>query len=144
MQRAVRLSMLTVVLAVVIFGCGGQGPEAPVAGVAAVSSHGAVALTRARAENKPVMVTFYADWCIWCKRFEDTTLADGAVATYLSEKVVSLRLDVDGDGQELSDRYRVDGLPTILVLDPDGEELGRIPGYLPPAGFLDRVRAMLG
>ncbi len=118
-----------------------------------VTSHGAVevswatdfpsALERARSEGKPVLVNFYAEWCVWCKRLESTTLRDDEVKTLLRDQVVPLSLDVDGDGRELSNKYQVDGLPTILVLDGNGREIGRIPGYMPPTGFLERVEGIL-
>ena len=134
-------------------GCTGQeGPEAavqiPVSESESVTVQWAdtwdAAFSRAQTEEKVVLVTFYADWCIWCKKFEDTTLADNSVASFLSNNTVPIRLDVDGAGQDLSDEYEVDGLPTVLVLRADGSELGRIPGYLPPEGFLQRVKALVG
>ena len=134
-------------------GCTGQeSPEATAQAAVSAPQQGDLqwagtwdaAFFRARSEEKVVLVTFYADWCIWCKKLEDTTLADNSVVSFLAEKTVPVRLDVDGDGRELSDEYRVDGLPTVLVLKSDGTELGRIPGYLPPEGFLERVRALIG
>lgn len=133
---------------IILSACGGPEPvsEAP---VEAVANHATVevswesdmpaALERARTEGKPVLVNFYADWCVWCKRLESTTLRDAKVASVLQNRVVPLSLDVDGDGKELSNKYQVDGLPTIIVLDADGRELGRIPGYMPPDSFLERV-----
>jgi thiol:disulfide interchange protein len=132
--------------------CGRQEPvaEAP---VEAISNHATVevvwesdmpaALERARNEGKPVLVNFYADWCVWCKRLESTTLRDAKVASVLQNKVVPLSLNVEGDGKELSNEYRVDGLPTIIVLDAGGREIGRIPGYMPPDSFLKRVEGFL-
>ena len=125
----------------------------PAAPVETISNHATVeivwendmpsALERARNEGKPVLVNFYADWCVWCKRLESTTLRDAKVATVLQDKVVPLSLDVEGEGKELSNQYRVDGLPTIVVLDVDGREIGRIPGYMPPDSFLARVESFL-
>ena len=132
--------------------CGRQESvaEAP---VEAISNHATVevvwesdmpaALERARNEGKPVLVNFYADWCVWCKRLESTTLRDAKVASVLQNKVVPLSLNVEGDGKELSNEYRVDGLPTIIVLDAGGREIGRIPGYMPPDSFLKRVEGFL-
>ena len=132
--------------------CSRPGPAPPV-GAETVSNHGSVAvkwekdfpdaIKRAQSEGKPVLVNFYADWCVWCKRLDSTTLRDVKVAALLSDRVVAVHLDVEGDGRELSNEYRVDGLPTVLILDPSGREIGRIPGYMPPTGFLERVEGFL-
>jgi len=144
--------LIAAVAALTIGACGRQEAVAPMNGDT-VSGHVTVevnwekempaALERARTEGKPVLVNFYADWCVWCKRLDSTTLHDAKVATMLRDRVVPVRLDVEGNGRRLSNEYRVDGLPTVLVLDADGREIGRIPGYMPPAGFLERVEGFL-
>ena len=143
---------IVAVVVIVVGGCSRPEPD-PAAGSLMVTNHESVsvdwgedlpaALERARSEGKPVLVNFYADWCVWCKRLEATTLRDSQVADLLSDRVVAVSLDVDGNGKELSNQYRVDGLPTILVLDTDGREIGRIPGYMPPSGFIERVEGFL-
>ena len=134
-------------------GCGREAPPQQVPGSEAISTHGTVtvdwekdlpaALERAGSEGKPVLINFYADWCVWCKRLESTTLRDAQVMTLLRDQVVPLSLDVDREGKELSNSYQVDGLPTILVLDAKGREIGRIPGYIPPAGFLEQIESFI-
>ena len=136
----------------IIVACGQPEPvtEAP---IETISNHATVevtwekdlpsALERARIEGKPVLVNFYADWCVWCKRLESTTFRDAKVATVLQNRVVPLSLDVDGSGRQLSNEYRVDGLPTIVVLDAGGREIGRIPGYMSPESFLATVEGFL-
>jgi thiol:disulfide interchange protein len=149
-----RFQLTTIAIAAVLAtaGCGRQ--EAPsLPGAEAVSNHGSVdikwekdfatAVERAGEEGKPVLVNFYADWCVWCKRLDSTTLQDARVATMLRDQVVPVRLDVDREGRELSNEYRVDGLPTVLILEANGREIGRIPGYMPPAGFLETVEGLL-
>ena len=90
-----------------------------------------------------MLVNFYADWCVWCKRLDSTTLRDAKVASVLQSEVVPLSLDVDHGGKELSSEYGVDGLPMIIMLDSAGKEIGRIPGYMPPDSFLERVEGFL-
>ena len=154
MKRMPLLILTAITAAVTLVGtaCGRSEP-AQTAVAETITNHGTVtvewekdlpaAIERAQSEGKPVLVNFYADWCVWCKRLESTTLRDAKVAALLSDRVVPVNLDVDGDGRELSNQYRVDGLPTVLVLDASGREIGRIPGYMPPTGFLEKVEEFL-
>ena len=154
MKRMPLLILTAITAAVTLVGtaCGRSEP-AQTAVAETVTNHGTVtvewekdlpaAIERAQSEGKPVLVNFYADWCVWCKRLESTTLRDAKVAALLSDRVIPVNLDVDGDGRELSNQYRVDGLPTVLVLDASGREIGRIPGYMPPTGFLEKVEEFL-
>ena len=137
-------------------GCGPNPAErsGPDPAATTLSSHSAAAVqweegwaqafARARSEDKVVLVTFYADWCVWCKRLESTTFRDEKVASALASRVVPLRLDVEGQGRQASSDLGVATLPTTLILDSDGTERGRIDGYLPPAEFLARLGALVG
>jgi len=143
--------------AVIALAACGAGPVSEGAGDAStapvISSHGEAALSwehdwdaafdKAKAQDKVVLASFQADWCVWCRRLETTTYRDNEVASILGDRTVALSLDVDGNGKKLSDTYGVDGLPTVVVFSADGRELGRIDGYLPPSGFLERLEAIL-
>ncbi len=152
----------TMILSVGSCSKGGGEPEAgaqagAAAGTAmepAVSAHAGNDLTwetswdrameRAREENKPVVVDFYADWCVWCKTLDSTTYKDPRVVEMLTSKAIPLKIDVDHGGRALARQHRVSGLPTILIVAPDGRELGRIPGYLPASDFLAEIQKHLG
>ena len=99
-------------------------------------------LEAARAEagrrDTVVMIEFYADWCNWCRRLEADTFAAPTVRREL-EQIVSLRRDAEKDGAELAARFGVDSYPTVIFLDPAGNEMDRIIGYLPPDPFLERI-----
>jgi thiol:disulfide interchange protein len=150
-------STVTILLVAAVFTACGAGPDSsgttePPA-VAAVSAHETTkldwerswdnAFSRARDEDKPVLVSFEAEWCVWCKKLDSTTYRDARVASLITDSMVPLVLDVDGAGSELSETHRVDSLPTVLVLSPTGEERGRINGYLPPGKFFDAVTEIL-
>jgi len=100
------------------------------------------ALARASDEKKLVMVDFYTDWCRWCQRMDQTTFADAKVQKAL-ERVVSVKLNAEKDGRAAATRLSVDGYPTIVFLDPNGGEVGRIPGYLEPGPFLAELEDIL-
>lgn len=154
MLRALAFGLIAVLLAAVLTACGArqEEPAAPPIELA-VTSHAPAelrwesdwnrAFERARGEGKPVLVNFYADWCVWCKHLDTVTFRDQKVAALLAARVVPLGVNIDGNVGQLIRDHRIEAPPTIVVLDPAGAELGRIPGYLPPAGFLAAVEDML-
>ena len=95
---------------------------------------------RAEAERRDtvVMIEFYTDWCNWCRRLEADTFSVPAVRSEL-EQIVSLRRDAEKEGAELAARFGVDSYPTMIFLDPAGNEMDRVIGYLPPDPFLERI-----
>jgi thiol:disulfide interchange protein DsbD len=106
-------------------------------------------LAEARAAGKPVMLDFYADWCIACKELEKFTFSDAAVQKALDGAVL-LKADVtanDADDQALLKSLGLIGPPAILFYGPDGlERRGyRLVGFKPAAEFRPHAeRALRG
>jgi len=128
---------VVLVVAVAVLNRGGGSRTEAGGGAAAVPWERdlSTALARAGNEKKLVMVDFYTDWCKWCQRLDQTTLSDAGVQQALG-RFVSVRLNAEKDGRDVAERFNVDGYPTILFLDANGGEVGRIPGYLEPGPFL--------
>nr|MBO2487605.1 thiol:disulfide interchange protein [Gammaproteobacteria bacterium] len=102
-------------------------------------------LAAASAAGRPVMLDFYADWCVSCKEMEKYTFPDPTVQAALSEAVL-LKADVtknDADDQALLKRFEIFGPPTIAFFGPDGKERKsfRLVGFSPPEKFRDHVVA---
>jgi thiol:disulfide interchange protein DsbD len=102
-------------------------------------------LARAAVEGRPVMLDFYADWCVDCKRMDRYTFPDPAVADALAPAIV-LKTDVtpnDAEDRALMERFGLFGPPATLFFAPTGAELKgfRKLGYTPPAEFAAHVRA---
>ncbi len=153
MSRALAIGLMVGALAAGV-GCGvRQDDAAPPQVEQAVTSHTPAEVRwetdwnrgfeRARREGKPVLVNFYADWCVWCKHLDTITFRDQKVAALLADQVVPLNVNIDGNVQELLRDHRIEAPPTIVVFSAVGAELGRIPGYLPPTGFLSAVEGIL-
>jgi thiol-disulfide isomerase/thioredoxin len=89
------------------------------------------ALKVAKAQKRFVMVDVFAEWCGPCKQMDKTVWKDAKVIKALDElKLVPVK--VDGDrmpGAEELKRYRVNSFPTLLFLDAEGNEVGRMVGY---------------
>ncbi len=101
----------------------------------------------ARAEalrlRRPLLVVFAAEWCVPCRLIEADVLSDERVLAMLAGGFVSLHLDVTEEtmaNREVLARYRVRGVPALVVLGPGGRELDRIEGYLDADAFLERLR----
>jgi len=101
------------------------------------------ALQQARASSKLVFIDFFTTWCPPCKKLNRETFPDPAVKAELA-KMVALKIDAESPvGQPLAQRYKVTGYPTLLVLDPQGREVGRIVGFKEPAvlvGLIQDIR----
>ena len=84
-------------------------------------------LKRAGSEGRPVMLDFYADWCITCKELEQKTFPDPRVQAKLSN-VLLLQADVTGythADQQLLQEFDLYGPPAILFFDATTRELPR-------------------
>jgi thioredoxin-related protein len=97
------------------------------------------ARAEAGARGTMVMIEFYADWCNWCRRLDADTFSVPEVQHELAE-LVSMKVNGETSGADLAAKFGVDSYPTLIFLDPDGKEMDRILGYLPPDRFLRRVR----
>jgi thiol:disulfide interchange protein len=99
------------------------------------------ALQTAQQKKKPVMIDFYADWCGWCKRLDTDTYAHADVVSKAGD-FIALKIDADVR-RDISSRYRIAGLPTILFIDQNGSEIHRVVGYRRPNQFVQEMEAAL-
>ncbi len=143
MGHSGRRAWLMAMVAMAALACQGRDASTGKGGGVAWSQDLPGALAKAKAEGRVVMVDFYADWCGWCKKLDETTFAHPQVRQALAG-LVPVKLDAERGGREAARRYRVDGYPTLLFLDATGREVGRIPGYLPPTAFLEELQDILG
>jgi thiol:disulfide interchange protein DsbD len=104
-------------------------------------------LAAAKAAGKPVMLDFYADWCVSCKEMERNTFTDPKVAALLSGMVL-LQADVTANSDEeraLLKRFGLFGPPGMIFWKADGTQSDyKVVGYEPPEKFIASLQAVLG
>jgi thiol:disulfide interchange protein DsbD len=93
-----------------------------------------------KSPGKPVMLDFYADWCVSCKEMEALTFSDERVKPKLAGMLL-LQVDVTANTPEhkaLLKRFRLFGPPGIIFFDASGQELKglRVIGYQNAERFL--------
>ena len=108
-------------------------------------------LELAAKENKPVMVDFYTNWCGYCKKMDRETFTNDAVAKYLNDNFVIVKVNAESnetvatsDGslseRQLSQSFGVRGYPAYWFLKSNGEKISNVPGYVPADKFITILR----
>jgi thioredoxin-related protein len=92
------------------------------------------AIHAAKVEDRPILVAFESAASADSKKLDTTTWKDPKVKSWLASKTVAIKLDVETD-LELSARYRIHILPTLVILTCQGVELDRITGYIDARAF---------
>lgn len=91
-------------------------------------------------EDKPILADFTgSDWCGWCIKMDEEIFSKEKFLDYSKDKLVLVKVDfpnrkkipatIQAINSETAHRYQVKGYPTVLLLTPQGEELGRF-GYI--------------
>ncbi len=102
-------------------------------------------VSQAKTDGKPVMMDFYADWCIPCLELDRRTFTDPGVIAR-SEGFVRLKVDLtrfdSPESESLRKQFDIAGVPTIVFLDHNGTEAisARVVGYVPPDKFLEKMQ----
>jgi thiol:disulfide interchange protein DsbD len=99
----------------------------------------------ATAEHRPLIVDFGAEWCGACKELTAHTFSDDRVRSEAGRFIaVSVDATDDDDPQvnAIKDKYKVVGLPTVVVMDSGGRERVRFNEFVPPERFLQAIRAV--
>lgn len=93
-------------------------------------------LAKAKAENKPIFVDFYAEWCGPCKFMAKTVFTDAEVAEYYNENFISVKIDAEKEEAELVRASQIEAYPSLYYFNSDGKIISKNIGALDKAGFI--------
>ena len=98
------------------------------------------ALAKAKAENKLLFIDCYTSWCGPCKYMVSTIFPMEKVGSYMNPKFVCVKYDMEkSEGPELAKKFGIQGFPTFLILNPDGNVRHRLIGGDEADKFISRV-----
>lgn len=100
------------------------------------------ALAQAKQLNKPVLIDFHATWCPPCKMMDRQTFPNSMVVSEL-ENWVPVKVDVDRN-RAMAEKFAVRSMPTLVLLNAEGHEIGRKEGFLGPSNLLNFVTTARG
>ncbi len=89
----------------------------------------------ARRQKKNMVIYFHADWCTYCGQMERETFRNPAVIDFLNNRAIAIKVDVDQE-RRISRQFGVRGLPATFLLLQNGQQIGPMPGFIPPRAYL--------
>src|SRR5271155_5570144 len=97
---------------------------------------------QAKREHKFVLLDLEAVWCHWCHVMDGTTYRDPGVAALLAGHYLTVKVDEDSR-PDLARRYENYGWPATVIFGPDGVEIVKKQGYVPPEAFIRLLQAVV-
>jgi thioredoxin-related protein len=82
-------------------------------------------------ENKKIFIHFWASWCGYCTKMAKETFNDPQVVSYLNKHFITVKINSDNQ-KDIAAAYNVRGLPDNWFISENGEQIGNLPGYVPP------------
>ena len=100
----------------------------------------------AKKEKKMMVLDIYTDWCHWCKVMDKDTYGNPEVVKYAQENLVMAKLNAETDekfkfkegnysGRQLSMMFGVEGFPSTIFLNSEGELITSVSGFIPADRF---------
>jgi len=94
--------------------------------------------------TKPVVIDFYASWCVICKEMDQTTFKDIKVKQLLNNKYTYVKFDITANTQnqlQVLKQYKLYGPPAIIILNKDKMGYKRLLGYVSSNSLIQALNA---
>lgn len=97
-------------------------------------------MQKAKSENKVLMVDVLTEWCKWCVELDNKVYANPQIYEFANANQINYKIDAEkGEGIDFAKKYKVEGYPTVLFLDGNGNEIDRVFGYYPAKDFYEMM-----
>jgi protein disulfide-isomerase len=111
---------------------------------------------QAKEENKPILINFTGtDWCGWCIKIEKEIFSKDEFKAYAKENLILMEVDfpekkkqtdeVKAQNKVLDKEFKIEGYPTIFLIDSEGKKLSEDIGYREGGAqaYVDHLKELL-
>ncbi len=103
-----------------------------------------IVLREAGKDKRPILLDFYTTWCGPCKWMDQDVFEMEAVANLLNENFVNVKIDAEkGEGPELTQKFEVNGYPSLVFLNSKGEVVERQLGMTTATKVMEMARRVM-
>ena len=93
-------------------------------------------------QSKPIFLYFRSETCYWCIRFEEEALSNDRIIDILNKNFVLISIDTFKQ-KNVSANLNVRSTPYMIFFTEKGEEILRVPGYVPADEFMVQLKDIL-
>jgi len=119
--------ILTIVLILILSSSYAQTAKLynPDADVSVVIAQG---LTKAKAQNKHLLLQIGGNWCPWCLKFHQFCLSDNEINTFINKNFITIKINYSKENRNLAELKKLEypqrfGFPVFVILDADGKRI---------------------
>lgn len=111
---------------------------------------------QAKEQNKPILINFTGtDWCGWCIKIEKEIFSKNEFKAYAKENLILMEVDfpekkkqtdeVKAQNKKLDKEFKIEGYPTIFLIDAEGKKLSEDIGYREGGAqaYVDHLKELL-
>lgn len=98
------------------------------------------ALKLSKNNQKPLLIYFTADWCMPCKKMQNTTFKEKDVVTFINEKYIPVKIDMTRGDNSISRKFGITSMPSYLIVSSDREVVSKTIGYQPSFLFMSFLK----
>ncbi len=94
-------------------------------------------------KNRPLLIEFGTENCVWCKKLDASTLSDPTIASLLRSRFIPLKIDAEQNAQ-MTQALNIQSFPTLIIAANDGRIITIIEGYVEAPKLLEQLQKVLG